>query len=69
MRIRSSPLAFVAVLVALWALPAAAGQGSEATKVGTETCVECHDTAERLGERPQFDGCRVVCCVAHHLLR
>ncbi len=45
MRVRSSPLAFLAV-AALLCAAAAAGEGPEATNVGTETCLECHDGAE-----------------------
>ena len=46
MRVRSTPLAFLATAALLCVVPAAASEGIEATKVGTETCLECHDGSE-----------------------
>ena len=46
MRVRSSPLALLAIAALLCLAPPAAGEAMEATKVGSETCLECHDGAE-----------------------
>ena len=46
MRVRSSPLALLAAAALLCLLSASASQATEATEVGTETCLECHDSAE-----------------------
>ncbi len=46
MRVRTLPLAFLASAVLLRMVPAAASEDLEATEVGTETCLECHDSAE-----------------------
>ena len=46
MRVHNSPLAFLAVAALLCLAPPAAGEAMEATEVGSEVCLECHDAAE-----------------------
>ncbi len=49
MRVRSSPLALLAIpalLALLGTVSPAAGQEAEATKIGSDTCLECHEAAE-----------------------
>ena len=54
MRVRSSPPVLLAALLPLCLAPAAAGEATESTEVGSETCLECHDAAEMNMENVHF---------------